>query len=203
MKTITKTYNIYNYEELTEEAKEKARQWYLDDETRADIFKENIIFDLQYYFKNSALNVCFSLCYCQGDGLNIEGELFLYDFLEVWSATEKEKRTIKKYIDNSFNCYTFKKNNRYGYSCKFIDRKYIDSVIEEFTENLKYISFKNIDIKLITKFFNDIIDYFENLDNYYEEEGYKYFYEPDEEEIIEVCNINEWYFDINGNFVEA
>lgn len=124
-------------------------------------------------------------------------------FLKSGAQRKKKKEQLKNILIILLIVILLKKNNRYGYSCKFIDRKYIDSVIEEFTENLKYISFKNIDIKLITKFFNDIIDYFENLDNYYEEEGYKYFYEPDEEEIIEVCNINEWYFDINGNFVEA
>lgn len=203
MKTITKTYNIYNYEELSEKAKEKARQWYIDDELMPEIYRDSILEDLQYCFKNSALNVCFSLCYCQGDGLNIGGKLYLYDFVEVWTASEKEKRTIKKYIDNSLQYYIFEKNNRYCYSCKFIDKKYIDGTIEEFIEELKYQRFKNIKEDIITKFFNDIIDYFENLDNYYEEEGYKYFYKPDEEEIIKMCNINEWYFDINGNFVEA
>lgn len=203
MKTITKTYNLYNYEELTEKAKENARKWYIDDPLKPDIFSDIIIENLKNDFCNSDLKVYFSLNYCQGDGLNIEGKLYLYDFIEVWKASEKEKRTIKKYIDNSLQYYAFEKNDRYCYSCKFIDRKYIDDTIEEFIEELQRLQFKNIKKDIIKRFFNDIIDYFENLDNYYEEEGYKYFYEPDEEEIIETCSINEWYFDINGNFAEV
>lgn len=200
MKTITKTYKLYNYEELTEKAKENVRKWYIDDDLRPEIYQDSILEDLQYYFKNSDFKVYFSLGYCQGDGLNIEGKLYLYDFIEVWTASEKEKRTIKKYIDNSLQYYAFRKNKNYCYSCKFIDRKYIDDTINEFIEELKYLQFKNIKKDVIEKFFNDIINYFEDLDNYYKKEGYKYLYEPDEDEIIESCACNEWYFFIDGSF---
>jgi hypothetical protein len=200
MKTITKTYNIYKYEELSEKAKEKVKEWYLNDDIRPVIFKEDIENILSERFKNSDLKVYFSLAYCQGDGLNIEGRLNLDDFVDFWNASEKEKRTIKKYIANSIYYYDFYKNNRYCYSCKFLDKKYIDDAIDEFIEELKYQCFKNIKEDIIKNFFNDMIDYFEELDREYENAGYKYFYEIDEEELEETCNINEWYFDINGGF---
>jgi hypothetical protein len=200
MKTITKTYNVYKYEELSEKAKEKVNQWYLDDDIRAEFFKEDIELNLSEKFKNSDLKVYFSLGYCQGDGLNIEGRLHLEDFINFWSASEKQKRTMKKYIENSIYYYDFYKNTRYCYSCKFLDKKYIDDAINEFIEELKYQCFKNIKKDIIVNFFNDMIDYFDELDSKYEKAGYKYFYEPDEEEIAEACNINEWYFDIDGNF---
>jgi hypothetical protein len=203
VKTIIKTYNIYEYTELSEKAKEKAQQWYLDDDLRPELFREYIEENLTQDFNNSNLKVSFSLGYCQGDGLNIEGNIKLYDFINVWDATEKEKRTMEKYIDYSLQTYTFEKNNHYCYSCKFIDKKYIDDTIEEFIEELKYQYFKNIKNDVINRFFNDLIDYFNALDRKYEKEGYKYFYEPDEEEIIECCTANEWYFDINGNFMEV
>ena len=38
MRTVTETYNVYNYNELSDEAKEKAKQWYLDDDTRTYVF---------------------------------------------------------------------------------------------------------------------------------------------------------------------
>lgn len=40
MRTVTETYNVYTYPELSEEAKEKVNQWYLDDPCRNDEFLE-------------------------------------------------------------------------------------------------------------------------------------------------------------------
>ena len=40
MKTITITKNLYTFDELDEKAKERVRQWYLDDPIRTDIFTE-------------------------------------------------------------------------------------------------------------------------------------------------------------------
>ena len=191
MKTFTKITAGYTYDELNESAKEKVKQWFLYDPTRNDIFYENIMTYLSENFKNSDLKVSYSLGFCQGDGLNISGKLELYDFLYIWEASEKERRAIKFYIDNSLPEYVFETNNfNYCYSCKFIDRKYIDDTIAEFIEELQYNKLSNIKKKLIYKFFNDMINYFENLDSKFEQEGYKYLYECDDEELRECCDSN-------------
>lgn len=200
MKTITTTYNVYEYNELSDAAKEKANQWYLDDPIRAELFKEDCESYLFENFKNSKFNVYFSLGYCQGDGLNIEGSLNLYDFIDIWNASEKEKRTMKFYINNSLQDYKFYKNNRYCYSCKFLDREYIENEVDEFVNELQRLDFENIKIDVIKNFYNDIIDYFENLDCQFEKDGYRYFYEADENEIANCCAANEWYFYENGDF---
>lgn len=193
----------YEYSELNEEAKETAKKWYLNnDSDRTDFLYEDIVTYLKETFENSDLDVCFSLGYCQGDGLNIYGTLNLYDFLEVWEAGEKEKRTLKYYIDTSLNHYIFEKNNRYCYSCKFIDRKYIDDFINEFSNELFYQSIKNINSALIEKFFNDIIDYFEKLDGEYEKSGYEYLYNIDDEEMEYICEANDYYFTKEGLFIQ-
>lgn len=191
----------YTYDELSAEAQEKVKQWYLDDPCRCDFYYNFITDRLKADFINSDLDVIYSLSYCQGDGLNIIGTVNLYDFIEFWKASEKEKRRIEKYIDNSLQHYTLEQNNHYCYSCKFIDKKYINDVICDFTEELKYQQFKNINTNTIEKFFNDLIDYFAELDREYEEEGYNYLYDVDEDEISECCDANEWYFDIYGNFI--
>lgn len=85
----------------------------------------------------------------------------MIDFLPLWNASEKEKRTIAFYIDESIDKYQFSENNRYCYSCKFLDKKYIDDFIDEFVEELKI---KNIKKNVIEKFFNDLLDYFDNDD---------------------------------------
>lgn len=191
----------YTYDELSAEAREKVKQWYLDDPCRCDFYYNLITDELKADFINSDLDVIYSLSYCRGDGLNITGKVNLYDFIEFWKASEKEKRRIEFYIDNAFNYYTFAKDNHYCYSCKFIDKKWISDTIDEFTSELKYQCFKNIDNKTIEKFFNDLIDFFAELDRDYEEEGYNYLYDADEDELSECCDMNEWYFDIDGNFI--
>ena len=202
MKTFTTVTVGYSCNELSESAKEKVKQWYLNDETRNDIFHDDIMLYLHDNFKLSELKVMYSLGYCQGDGLNIYGKLNLYDFLDMWQASEKEKRTIKFYIDNSIYYYDFKENNIYCYSCKFIDRKYIDDTVEEFIEELQYNQISNIKKPLISHFFNDMIDYFESLDAEFEDNGYNFLYNCDDEEVEYFCAANDYYFTESGDVIK-
>lgn len=194
MRTITKEFKVYHYGELSEEAREKVKRWYLDDELRTDLFYEDLTSFLAENYKRSNLDVCFSLGYCQGDGLNIHGKINLYDFLEKWEADEKTKRTVEKYIDSSFNEYTFEKNNHYCYSCKFIDIKYINDMVTEFISDLKYNGIRGIKTDIIKAFFNDLFNHFERLDEEWEKAGYKYLYEAEEWEIEDFCAANDYEF---------
>lgn len=200
MRTVTEEYKLYTYNELSEEAKEKVKEWYLDDEMRATFFYEDKKEFLVENYKRSNLEIIFSLSNCQGDGLNIEGKINLYDFAEKWKADEKSKRTIEHYIDNSFDEYTFESNRQYCYSCKFIDRKYIDDTITEFIDDLKYNGIRGIKSDVIKAFFNDMIDHFEELDEEWEKAGYKYFYDAEESEIAECCEANNYEFLEDGTF---
>ena len=192
----------YSYSELSDKAKEKVKQWYLHDlNIRDEIFHDDIKQYLYEEFQRSDLEVCYSLSSCQGDGLNIYGKLKLYDFVEKWTATAKEKRTINIYINNSLRDYTFEINNRYCYSCKFIDKKYINDTISEFIDELQYQCFKNINTPLIEQFFNDLIDYFEKLDKTLENDGYNYLCDVNDEELSEFCEINDYYFTEGGEFL--
>lgn len=40
MEVVTREYKVYNFSELSEDAKEKAKQWYLDDDFRPSEFTE-------------------------------------------------------------------------------------------------------------------------------------------------------------------
>ena len=79
MRTVTKTYNVYKYNELSEDAKEKVKQWYLDDDFSPQEFENSCMDALNRLFPNSDLKVQFSLSACQGDGFNIYGKLDLSD----------------------------------------------------------------------------------------------------------------------------
>ena len=191
MKTITITKNIYNYNELSDEAKARAKSDYLNEDIRTEEFYEMQKEYLASLFPHSMLDLQFSLASCQGDGANIYGRFSLIDFLPYWNASEKEKRTIAFYIDESIDKYEFSKNNRYCYSCKFLDKKYIDDFIDDFVEELKI---KNVKIDIIQMFFNDLLDYFDNLDKTIERQGYDYLYNIADDEFPDLCDANEWTF---------
>ena len=192
----------YTYSELTAEAKEKVKQWYLNTmDIHNDIFYDDIRIYLSEQFPSSDLKVCYRLSSCQGDGLNIHGDIKLYDFLDKWEQDEKTKRTMTYYIDNSLQRYTFERNERYCYSCKFIDKKYIQDTINEFIEELQHQQLSGIKNDVIETFFVDMLNYFENLDSEFEKDGYNYLYNVDDEEMQEFCEINDYYFTENGKCI--
>ena len=129
MRTITETKNIYKYEELSEEAKETVKQWYLNDEFMAQDFEETTLERLYELFKNSKLKVQFSLNSCQGDGLNIYGKLNLMDVFTAirnpenkelfekynYEFSEYEQKTIEAYMKVCGNEIELPCNNS-GYS---------------------------------------------------------------------------------------
>lgn len=201
MKTFTTITIGYTYNELSAEAKENVKQWYLNDELRNEIFYEDITYTLKENFPRSDLKVTYSLSCRQGDGLNIYGDLNLYDFIEKWEATEKEKRRIEFYLDNANHVFTFENNNRYSYSCKFIDKKYINDYVESMIEDLQYNEISNINGETIKIFYSDMLEHFEKLDRNFEKYGYDYLYNCDDDEIEEHCADNDYYFTEEGNLI--
>jgi len=78
MKTITKDYKVYTYDELSKEAKERARQDWIEDDELSFLSD-----DMQYKadelvkeagIKGDVSRVFYSLSYCQGDGAMFEGD---------------------------------------------------------------------------------------------------------------------------------
>lgn len=80
MKEVTMVFNVYRFEELNEEAKEVVKQWYLDGQD-GNIFSDDLKSQLDMFFPNSDLNTNYSLGYCQGDYININGNISLKDVL--------------------------------------------------------------------------------------------------------------------------
>lgn len=192
----------YSYNELSEEAKENVKRWYLDDELRSQFFYEDTIERLKEAFPRSSLDVGFRLSYCQGDGLNIYGEINLFDFLKHWDASEKAKRTMEFYIEKSgLTAYTFTANARYGYSCKHLDKKEVPYLTRELMETLDFQQIRDVNEALIEEFYTDLFNHFSELDSEYEGKGYDYLYDCDEEEIWDYCEANDYYFTEKGDFI--
>lgn len=210
MRTVTRTYDIYNYRELTDEAKGKARSWYLNDIFRPMEFENDYTEDLRYLFKNSSLNLQFSLSYCQGDGLNIYGQLDLEDiftvisdksycgelFKDFWDVlTEHQIKTLRAYMDICGKYIQLPRNCRYSFC--IADRT---DFAGDWIEQLEYSHYRDIQTDIIFKLEKLVISIFSFLAKCYEEDGYKYLYEVDEDEISEVCESNGWEFLADGRY---
>lgn len=208
MKTYTCT--AYEYPELSEEAKEKVKEWYLSDPERAIDFRDMILVDLNDYLNPYEINVQFSLSSCQGDGVNIYGripveaikdapnnEFFPWAGRVFWPTayTEKEWRTLIHY-SHVAHCIHIPTNPRYCFPMS----SSID-LAEEWLESLQAEGYKNINVALIQRFDRDIKSWHRDLCRYYETMGYDYLYNVDDDELTEVCQSNEWFFDVDGNFL--
>ena len=210
MEIITREYKVYNFSELSEEAKDKVKQWYLDDDFRPCEFENIYTEDLKYLFNNSDLKLQFSLSYCQGDGLNIYGKLDLMDVFTAIKDTEHsgdlfeqykdlfsehEQKTIEAYMEVCGREVELPYNRHY---CYCIDDR-VDFA-DDWIESLEYCRYKNIQIDTIRKMEKLVGRMFENLSATYEKYGYDYFYNADDEVVNEACEANGWRFLEDGTF---
>lgn len=192
MKTITKKINLYRYNELSEQAKEKVKQWYLEG-LDAEFFSDMCLEELYAEgFKNSDLKLQFSLSYCQGDGLNIYGGLYLSEALEVLKEdfTAKEYKRLSFYLKD-VPAYEMPYNDYYNYCVA----EYIETsdLIEEYNED-----YRKIDYTLIDRFNDLLIKYFTEKCSQFEKKGYRYFYEVSEDDLKEFCDDGDYWFTESG-----
>lgn len=193
MKTVTYTItkNLHEYNELSSEAKETAKQKYLETKEAwefEDIVKDN----LDCIFPNSDLSIQFSLGCRQGDGLNIYGELSKQDCLHIakqFDFSEKEIKRLDFYLD--YCSCELPENRTYCYCVA-------DQIELDLYDFESYYHFKNVDWDLIKRFEDAVKKTFEQLCRQYEEEGYNFFYEISDEDMEEMASINEWVFDEYG-----
>ncbi len=207
MKVVTREYEVYGYEELDTRAKEKVKNWYLNDEIRAKELTEMYSKGLRLAFPDSDLKVQWSLSSCQGDGVNIFGVLHLddilkvpeknyFDFLNEYKGyfTEKEKRTIKFY-NNLCNDITLPVNRNYTY-CKVSQAEITYNMVDI----LENENIRNINMDVIDKLEKYIIDIITDICRSWENMGYDYLYNIEDDELKEICDSNEWHFLKDGTF---
>ena len=195
---MEKTINLYEYAELSESAKEKAKNDYLA-ERDSCCFSENCDDRLDCLFPNSELSVEYSIGYCQGDGLNIYGTLRLDDVIEHVKNkfSEKELKTLKWMFNNYCTEYTMKRNDSYSY-CICDRHEYMEDV--EYDMGCDYI--RDILYELIGKFNKVVQLYMEQLCKELETDGYEYFYEVSDEEMEDMSTANGWLYYESGELSE-
>lgn len=209
MREVTVKYKLYKFEELSTEAKEKVKQWYLEDEWMGQNFTDMIMEDLNNLFPNSKLEVQYDLGYCQGDGLNIYGSLNPLDVIEAidsgrWGDkevqeykncfTDKQKRTLKFYIEESGD-FKLSQNHHYCYCIVNQDLSFFSETVQD---ELEYRGNKNINVPLLQKVQELLIKALVFYCSKWERIGYEYFYEIDEETLKELCESNDYEFTEDG-----
>ena len=211
MKTIIKTYNVYNYNELSKENKAKVKQDYLDDPVRNDIFYENCTETIYDLFPQSDLKIQYSLSSCQGDGFNTYGTLDVFNLINLMRNKEKLPFSLLNKIEKDIDIFTSEEldllSQYYNYYCSSIkiphnfrycysQADYINFA-DDWAEELENAEMEYND-NLIIKFENFVRKFFSELNNMFEEEGYNFLYNASEEEIEDWCEANEYMFLENG-----
>ena len=211
MKTITKEIKLYRYNELSEEAREKANEEYLEINRYGDYFEELVKYDLKYakdcgWIEN--IKVIYDLGHSQGDYVNIIGSIYFEDL-----NNELKKRFCKGLSNEELNF--FKQFEKYSEIC--FREFYVGSNCVEINIQLSATPEEMYDLGLDNDFkFEDQEKYYKispkiekNIEEWndeiceeYQELGYIYFYEADEDEIKEYYEDTEQLFLENGEMYE-
>ena len=194
MKQVIEKINIYKFNELSNTAKENAKKQYLRLERDEKNFYLQCMEKVDKLFPNSNLELQYSLSSSQGDGVNIYDDLDLDNLLNCIKDkfNNKEYKTLKFYLDNYDSYYNLDYNNRYTY-CKVKDAEIGNDLTYTMIYNL---NFRNVNKQLIKKFDKLGKEFIKNLCDEFIKDGYKYFYEVSDDEII---NADFWYTE-NGDF---
>lgn len=208
MRTITTETNLYKYDELNANAQANVKQWYLDNFREPSIFSGEVADDLEVILGKNNLDVEYSLSHSQGDGLNIYGDISVTQILDAAEKNENgitmlddfnntfsehDKETIRAYAEVYGTVHV--PYNKSFYSYCVADQ--IDYAGECETE-LEYNEYKNVNTDVLAKLNDALIELFTELCKMYEELGYDYFYEVDDEYLSEECDGNGWEFEEDG-----
>lgn len=180
------TQKIYSYEELSEKAKERAKDDYSDTfrEYQNNDFYEHFTEELKYQgFEN--LKPRYSLGYSQGDGCSVTGKIYLNEVLEnkdiMENFSKDEIRRLKYIYDCLYYSIEITSNSSY----------YCHEYTMDFDAYVECNSYTHSKVELLREVFekleNVIEDYFIALCNRMEEVGYKMIYDEEylEEDIAQ------------------
>lgn len=205
---VVKELELYKYEELSSEAKEKAKKDYLDNLEPA-LFTDMVETDLKTVFPNSDLKVQYSLNYCQGDGLSVYGSLDFEDIFNILKGddpvlikgidpfSEKEIKTLRFYA-NEKGALNVDINQRYPFFCDWC-YNFADNWIDTFECN--GLSFIRTD--LIYRFDKTVKIIMRRYCKKWEYVGYEFFYEVEDDAMKEMSESNGWEYLADGTLYVA
>ena len=193
MEVVKREYQVFNFNELSEEAKDKAiadhyeyeyeyGYTFLEDDIREELHQ------IDNYFSDVELQ--YSLAYCQGDGLSFKGKFDLDKFLNNRYRKKLKKSVRRALSDYIYNIHSKGNTGHYCYAHKNdieYDYNYQDS--REFS----YLE------KIWQQVLEDIQKYYLNLCHKLERYGYDILeYRMTYDEFDEYCEANEHRFYESG-----
>lgn len=198
MKKVTKIYNVYKYEELSDGVKEKVKEDYLINwsEENTILFYETALRYLKTKFPSSDLKIEFDFSCCQGSGLNIYGTFALTDF--DYSGKD-DYNWLTDFINN---IKLSRHTDRYTYSLKEIDKiRKVHNIINRYEETLdhEYISLNDDGKRAIEKLVNDIMDMLAEEEQKLYKRGDYMMNEISDENMQEIAKANGWEYLEDGS----
>lgn len=129
MRTKNKETTVYNFNELSKEAKQVVKNWYLE-EQEPTFFSEDCKGLLLENYGITELDIQYSLGYSQGDGLCMCGTIQTYNDTFFNIITEGYNEAQKEHIkENLYNIRFVKFNHYYSHSkTVHIEFDYADSI---------------------------------------------------------------------------
>lgn len=206
---VVTDYELYKYEELDSKGKEKAKRKYLDGQDEYE-FTDMVEADTTLVFPNSKLKVQYSLSYCQGDGLSVYGSLDFEDIFNILKGNgypsltegiapfaEKEIKALRFYASEE-GALNVDINRRYPFFCDWC-YNFADDWIDTFEGD----GLSSIKTDLIYRFEKTVKTIMQRYCKEWEDAGYKFFYEIDDESIGEISEANGWEYLVDGTLYVA
>lgn len=211
MKTITKSYEVYDLAELSDNAKMRAMESVLESFRPDFVFTEDVNGQIRERYPNSALDVQYRFSCSQGDGVNLYGKADLRDFLEAWKASgnysDYAAKRVEKLLEAFGYEYEVSRNPRYTYSYKDYDRDNIEYEAEYRYNFVHEDAEGNFDEdeddrKLTIEALADLLDFtlkiLENFEDDIGRQGEAWFFNITEEEAQEEADANGFAFTVDG-----
>lgn len=211
MKIITKSYEVYDLAELSDNAKMRAMESVLERCRPSFVFTEDVEDQVAERYPSSTLKVQYSFYCSQGDGVNLYGKADLRDFLGAWKASGNYSiyaaKRVEKLLEGYGYEYAVSSNPRYTYSYKDYDRDNIEyeaeyrySFVHEDAEG--NFDEDEDDRKLTIEALADLLDFtlksLENFEDDIKRQGEAWFFNITEEEAQEEADANGFAFTLNG-----
>ena len=208
MRTVTKQYNVYKFNELAKEVQSKVIQDEI--ENQVQIYCECMLHNdlqedaerlLEKYFENAKiLDVQYDLGYTQGSGAMIEFEIDIDTLNNKYNIFSKKEMGVIK--SNNLVSRISVLHNASLYSHEYTFKTDYDSNFMYFDEydDLENKLYKLIDSSNMhntsSAFINDII----NMNKTLTKDGYDLIESIDEESVLDICNERE--YSENGDIYE-
>lgn len=201
MRKVIVEFPVYRFKELSREAKNNVKEWFLNAPSRRfDFFgicNERLLED----FPASEFELQYAFCCEQGDGVNIYGSFAPGDMLRYLKEDfyfvdkPKEMKRIAWYLENYGVPAKLPRNERYTYCMKSSW-----DILGDTTWNMEYEGIRGIDMDLIQCCEHILVEKLASLCEQFEEFGEKFFFEISDEEVEETCESNDWEFTEDGVF---